>query len=325
MPARLRLPEPGAFGTTATAITEAGTHEGHVRVMGTSAQVIVVRGEPEHLDAACARLHDLERRWSRFLPDSEISKCNALSGRPVAVSAETVELVRRAVAGWESTGGTFDPTVLDALCDAGYDRDFRTAVSRAAALRPPQPAAAPGCGEIGWSELDGTVTLPAGVRFDPGGIGKGLAADLVTAELLATGAAGALVSVGGDLRVRGEPPEGPTWDVAIDSSARDGVELLRLGLRDAAVATSSTLQRRWTTRSGTAHHLIDPRTGAPADTRLVAVTAVATDGWWAEIAAKAVLVRGLGVDAGNGLAALLVTVAADGTVEYDPRLAAIAS
>jgi hypothetical protein len=58
---------------------------------------------------------------------------------------------------------------------------------------------------------------------------------------------------------------------------------------------------------------------------LVAVTAVASEGWWAEIVAKAVLIGGLPVDVGDRFAALLVTVAADGTVEYDPRLAAIAA
>ena len=121
----------------------------------------------------------------------------------------------------------------------------------------------PGCSAITWDDAACTVTLPAGVGFDPGGIGKGLAADIVTEELLAAGAAGALVSVGGDVRVRGESPSGPTWSLAIDDASRDGVELLRLGLGDGAIATSSRLQRRWTTRAGEAHHLIDPRTGRP--------------------------------------------------------------
>ena len=292
--------------------------------MGTEAHVVVVGGDEELVHGAAARLGDLERRWSRFLLDSEISRCNALSGRAVAVSPETVRLVAHATTGWSATGGIFDPTVLSALCDAGYDRDFRSAVARAAALAPATPEPAPGCAHIAWDEIECTVTLPAGIRFDPGGIGKGLAADIVTEELIAAGASGALVGVGGDVRVRGESPAGAAWDLAIDDASRDGVELLRLGLHDGAIATSSRLQRRWTTRAGDAHHLIDPRTGSPAQTPLVAVSALAAAGWWAEIVAKAVLIGGLGVDAGDGFAALLVTVAADGTVEYDPRLAALA-
>jgi thiamine biosynthesis lipoprotein len=286
---------------------------------------VVVGGDAALVNAAVARLEQLEQRWSRFLLDSEISQCNALSGRAVLVSPETVRLVAHAVSGWTATGGAFDPTVLSALCDAGYDRDFRRAAARAAALLPPAPRAAPGCAEISWDETECTVTLPAGVRFDPGGIGKGLAADIVTEELIAAGAAGALVSVGGDVRVRGASPVGTAWDLAIDDASRDNIELLRLGIPDGAIATSSRLQRRWTTRRGVAHHLIDPRTGSPAETPLVAVSAVAAEGWWAEIVAKAVLIGGLGVAAGDAFAALLVTVADDGTVAYDPRLEALAA
>ena len=320
MPARL-LRSRGAGGAPATR----PRLEHRLRVMGTNAHLVAVGADRAVVDDAAARLEDLERRWSRFLLDSEVSRCNALSGRPVAVSPETVRLVSCAVSGWRATGGTFDPTVLNALCDAGYDRDFAAAAEHAATLTPSGSRAAPGCADITWNEQDCTVTLPAGVRFDPGGIGKGLAADIVTDEMIAAGAAGALVSVGGDLRVRGEPPVGSTWDLAIDDASRAGDELLRVGLHDGALATSSRLQRAWRTRAGDAHHLIDPGTGAPAMSPLVAVSAIAGEGWWAEIVAKAVLIAGLGVDAGDRFAALLVTVAADGTVAYDPRLAAIAA
>ena len=321
MPAR-RRPDavPAAAGPAETAVREL-----HVEVMGTRAHVVVVGGGDALVHTAAARLADLERRWSRFILDSEVSRCNALSGRAVRVSPETVRLVAHAVTGWTATGGTFDPTVLSALCDSGYDRDFRSAVARSSGLVPPAPHAAPGCGDIVWDEAECTVTLPAGVRFDPGGIGKGMAADIITEELIAAGADGALVSVGGDARVRGVAPSGAAWDLAIDDASRDGAELLRLGLSDGAIATSSRLQRRWTTRAGEAHHLIDPRTGRPAETPLVAVSAVASEGWWAEIVAKAVLIGGLGVESGEGFAVLLVTVAADGTVAYDPRLEALAA
>ena len=95
--------------------------------MGTDAHVVIVGGGVDLPDRAAARVADLEARWSRFLPDSEISRCNALSGRPVCVSEETVRLVACAVSGWRLTDGRFDPTVLAALRDAGYDRDFRAA------------------------------------------------------------------------------------------------------------------------------------------------------------------------------------------------------
>jgi FAD:protein FMN transferase len=293
--------------------------------MGTDAHVVVVGGGVDLPDRAAARVADLESRWSRFLPDSEISRCNALSGRPVRVSDETVRLVACAVSGWRLTEGRFDPTVLAALRDAGYDRDYGAATRHALGHLPPPARPAPGCADVVWNEGERTVTLPAGVLFDPGGVGKGLAADIVTEELLAAGADGALVSLGGDVRVRGLPPEGGQWTVAVEDAAHVGVELVRIGLHDGAIATSSRLQRRWQTRAGSAHHLIDPRTGMPAVTPLVAVTAVTADGWWAEIAAKAVLIGGLDVHSGDALAARLVTVGEDGLVECDDRIAAVAA
>lgn len=299
--------------------------ERRFRVMGSDAHVLVVGGHVHLADDAAARLGDLERRWSRFLLDSEISKCNALARRPVVVSAETVRLVSLAVAGWRLTNHTFDPTVLTSVCDAGYDRDFPDAVQRASTHIPPRARPATGCAGIVCDERRRTVTLPPGVQFDPGGIGKGLAADIVTEELLAAGAAGALVSVGGDVRVRGESPVGSTWTFGVDDARHPGAELLRLGLHDGAVATSSRLQRRWQTQTGAAHHLIDPSTGAPAVTPLVAVSAVTRDGWWAEVVAKAVLIGGLTVGTGEALSARLVTIAEDGRVECDDRIEAVAA
>ena len=301
------------------------SHERRFRVMGSDAHLVVVGGRAQLVDDAAGRLADLELRWSRFLLDSDISKCNALAGRPVVVSPETLRLVTLAVAAWQLTNGCFDPTVLTAVRDAGYDRDFPDAVQRASTHTPPRARPAPGCSGIVCHDQRGTVTLPAHVQFDPGGIGKGLAADIVTEELLAAGAAGALVNVGGDVRARGESPTGSTWTFAVDDATHPGVELLRLGLHDGAVATSSRLQRRWQTQTGAAHHLIDPTTGAPALTPLVAVSAVTRDAWWAEVVAKAVLIGGWTVDAGDALSARLVTVAEDGTVECDDRIRAVAA
>ena len=135
----------------------------------------------------------------------------------------------------------------------------------------------------------GTVRLPPGVRLDPGGLGKGLAADLVVAGLLERGAAGALVSVGGDMRVEGRPPGvAGAWSIAIREPELSGEPLTTLALTGGGVATSTPMRRRWARPDGsTAHHLIDTRTGRPhADPpRLVSVlasTAVA-----AEVVAKA--------------------------------------
>ena len=256
------------------------------RVMGSDAQVIVVGGSSHLIDTAEQRTRDLERRWSRFLDTSEVSRLNREAGQFVAVSSETVELIRAAQQAWRMSGGAFDPTVLGAMIRAGYDRSFDQI----------GPATTGGTSVLGIGvadiEIDGqAVRLPPRTGFDPGGIGKGLAADMVSGELIEAGAEGVCVSLGGDVRVRGNGPEGGAWTLAVQhpwSKAPIAV----LGLADGAVATSTTLRRTWTIGGETRHHLIDPQTGSPSDTDLTLATAVAANAATAEVMAKAVLLTG---------------------------------
>jgi len=291
--------------------------------MGTTAHVLVV-GDDHLVDNAFARLDDLERRWSRFLPHSEISRMNAHSGEHIIVSADTLLLVEYAIDAWQRTDGLFDPTVLPMVRDAGYDRDFASVPEHAATLTPGDGRPSPGCAGIECDARLSAVTVPPGVELDPGGIGKGLAADIVTSELIESGARGALVNVGSDLRVYGEPPNGRTWDVAIEDPARDDAEILRIGLRGGAVATSSRVRRRWMTRAGEMHHLIDPRTGRPSASPYATVSTVANEAWWAEIVAKAVLIGGTHARARGTWNAHIATVDDAGVVEGDSLLTLVA-
>jgi FAD:protein FMN transferase len=259
--------------------------------MGTDAHVVVVEAGDALLTHARARIADLEARWSRFRPDSELSRLNASAGRPMVVSPETLDLIGRAVEGWRLTGGRFDPTVLRALLAAGYDRDY-AALDRIAISPPAPPRPSPGCAAIRLDPAVRAVTLPAGVAVDSGGIGKGLAADLVVEELLADGAAGACVNLGGDLRVAGEGPADGSWLVAVDGPGHPPV----LSLADGGVATSSRLRRRWWRAGRTLHHVIDPATGAPADTPVGSTTVIDGAAWRAEVLATAALVAGLYLD-----------------------------
>ena len=188
------------------------------RVMGSDATVVAVGGGPGLAQRARQRLDHLEGLWSRFRPDSEVSRMNAAGGRSTEVSAETIRLVGTAVEAWSVTRGAYDPTVLGDVLRAGYTVSFES-------LRavPAGPLAhiefRIGAGGIRVDALNHTVELPPGVGFDPGGIGKGLAADIVVEELMAAGAQGACVNVGGDLRVCGTPPDsapGSGWAIDVD-------------------------------------------------------------------------------------------------------------
>lgn len=137
------------------------------------------------------------------------------------------------------------------------------------------------------------MTLPQGVGLDPGGIGKGLAADIVVRELLAAGAAGAMVNLGGDVRVAGQSRHGDGWTIVVEDPFDASKELSRVHLVDGAVATSSRLLRRWRRGDTDFHHLVDPRTGAPLAGDIAAVTVVAGAAWWAEVMSKAVFAGGI--------------------------------
>ncbi|HVN52571.1 MAG TPA: FAD:protein FMN transferase [Acidimicrobiales bacterium] len=279
--------------------------------MGTRARLLVL-DEPYGLSARLRdRVLELEARWSRFLPDSEVSRLNRAGGAPLRVSVETRELVSRAVEGWEATYGLFDPTVLGDLERAGYDRPFDELGDRRPADAAPRSWLRRGCDGVEVDHVAGTVRLPAGVGFDPGGIGKGYAADLVTAEAIAAGAAGVLVDLGGDIRVRGVPPERKgCWRIGVDDPRGDRT-LGPVLLADGAVATSTRTRRRWSTPDGERrHHLIDPLMGRPTDSDVLSATAVAAEGWQAEVLAKAAFVggqvQGVGVVDRLGGAALVV-------------------
>lgn len=289
--------------------------ERRFRAMGSDAHVIVVGGPNGLVDTAAARIEDLEAKWSRFRPSSEVCRLTAAAGAWVDVSADTTLLVRRSIDAWYLTGASFDPTVLGAMLDAGYDRTFetlRTAGGEPVDVRRPRFSLV-GCTDIGVE--DRRVRLPADCGFDAGGIGKGLAADLVAEELMAAGAEGVLMSLGGDLRVDGVAPDGGTWTISIDHP-HQAEPIVLLGLRRGAVATSTTLRRRWAGTDGEQHHLIDPVTGRPSLTDVGLSSVVTGEAWRAEVLAKAVLLRGMAraFDLMDGPSAEALVVGSDGRV-----------
>jgi thiamine biosynthesis lipoprotein len=233
----------------------------------------------------------LEAILSRFRSDSELARLNRLGG--LRASDDLLAVTRRALAAREATQGLFDPTVHDALVAAGYDRSFDRLDPR---TTPGPPVA---CG--GAVELTGRrIRLAPGVRLDFGGIGKGYAVDRAVAMLGRYGPA--LVNAGGDVAVRGG-----RFPVGVDVPGAP----LTLELTHGALATSGSDRRRWTG----GHHLIDPRTGAPAVTPYLRVTVAAASAVDAEVLAKAVY---LGAEVGDTPAVL---VHADGRVERRGALA----
>ncbi len=214
---------------------------------------------------AAALVDEDERRWSRFLPASEVSRVNARAGRRVAVSGETRALLEAAAAWQTRSDGVFDPLVGAALSAWGYARSMRRGTPHASA----SPAEAPPEGRL---ELAGaSVRIPAGAQLDLGGIAKGWMADRLARLLREETPAGRiLVDAGGDLvAARGSRRVAVAGEPAATLPLAEGE----------AAATSSWSQRSWRNGDGRlAHHLIDPATGAPgAQTSATVVGGSATE------------------------------------------------
>ncbi len=268
------------------------------RAMGSSCRILLDGGPVELPSTLQERLGQLERAWSRFLPDSEVSALNRSAGVPVIVGADTLRLIVHAEAAWRFTEGWFDPMMLDALEALGYDRDHRSlaTVDPSAPWTTPRPADAPErrspMVDLEIDEPLHLVVLPVGCRFDPGGLGKGLAADMLVDLAMESGADGVLVDLGGDLRVGGRWFGNPVWPALVAHPVEPQRDLAELRIAGGALATSSRLRRRWTHGEGVVHHLLDPHTEQPSTTELMAVTVHAGTAWYGEAVAKACLLAG---------------------------------
>ncbi len=249
-------------------------------------------GSEEAIAAAGEIILDLHDRLTRFEPESELCRLNADPRDTVPASDLMIrfaELVREAGG---QTGGLVDATLIDQIENAGYVDSIDPDAGFVSASPVSTPVSAvPSAGS--WSKVtvdraSSSVVRPPGVKLDSGGLGKGLAADLV-AELL-NGFETWGVVCAGDLRFGGG--SGASRRIDITSPDGSGQVIAEFTAPAGAVATSGVTRRSWESDSGRSHHLIDPRTGRPAETGLLQVTAVAPTAAEAEIRAKAALLSG---------------------------------
>lgn len=261
-------------------------------VMGVTGRIVAVGATLAIVEAARRRLEQLESRWSRFRPDSDLSRLNNAGGGWTAVSPDTVRLLRFMERAHAATRGAFNPAVLPATMELGDTRSRTTGststIDRRARLQP----------ELSGLEIDESISgarIPPTMALDAGGIGKGLAADIVAEELVAAGAAGACINLGGDLRCTGESPADDGWKVDILDAHEHSRIVSTVWLTTGAVATSTVAARTWEDGSTPRHHIIDPGTGSPTPVGaefLELASVIAAQCAWAEVFTKALLVRG---------------------------------
>ena len=275
------------------------------RALGTGVRLVVADGD---LDAAHATvdaiLREVDETYSRFRPDSELVAVNAAAGRTTPVSPLLSRAIAGSLAAARRSGGAVDPTVGRALRAIGYDADFDLLAAMPGRALELRLAPVPGWAAVVLDRTRGTVLLRPGVQLDLGSTGKGLAADLAAAAAadIAGEASGVLVSLGGDIATAGRAPAGG-WRIRVADDSRDDPATAdargsTVAIHAGAIATSSTTVRRWHAADGvTVHHIVDPRTGLPADSPWRTVTVAAATAEEANGASTAAIVLGAAAQA----------------------------
>ncbi len=279
-------------------VTESAPRPAELAVYQTSVwstRVDLVVTDPSSLVTATHLLHrELDRVdqvASRFRPDSELECLHraARAGRPVQVSSELLDAVGLACRAAALTDGAVDPTVGEALCALGYDRDF----SQVAPGRPgtmPEPRPVPGWRSVSLDPERSTITMPAGTVLDLGATAKAWAADRAATTIAARLGCGVLISLGGDVTVRGAPDAG--FAVGIADVCGDPAAPVAVTIRSGGLATSGVGRRNWMLGDHRVHHLVEPATGLPTDSPWRTVSVAAATCVDANTASTAAMIKG---------------------------------
>jgi thiamine biosynthesis lipoprotein len=235
-----------------------------------------------------------ERRFTRFSDQSELSQLNRSAGTWFHASGDMTFVVFLAQHYVAQTGGLFDPSILPDLERVGYDRSMDLVRAEDNQLAPvrfgPTPRSVPFEGLIVKPD-ENLIFLPHGMRLDLGGIAKGWIAEQA-AMILAEYSQTCLVDAGGDMFMVGLPEGEEYWQIDLEDPGDAGQPLTGLNVSPGALATSSVAKRAWKQGEMSRHHLIDPRTGEPAESDWLSVTVIAPHADMAEVFAKALLIAG---------------------------------
>lgn len=270
-------------------------HRLNFRAMGTEMLVCVDNGSdqpPAELANVPNWFEEWEQTLSRFRLNSELSRLNRSSGKPVSVSETLWQVFQSALFAEKATGGLATPAVAEAMIEIGYDRDFQLLTGKTLDSFNPLRSTVSSLSIITWDEATRSIYLPEGMRLDFGGIAKGWAAEQTVQRLQHLGSA--LMNCGGDIAMSGALLNGSPWEIGIYKpfNRADGYIYTLYFYSKCGTATSATDRRRWKQGNALRHHIINPQTGLPAVSDVVSATIVAPTAIEAEAFAKAVLILG---------------------------------
>lgn len=265
------------------------------RAMGTEVQIeIVLReaGEKEMVEGALQKAEEIfreqEKIFSRFDPESELSRINRRVGEKTEISGQMKEVLGLCLKFNRIMAGYFDPRVIESLEKIGYDRDFRSSdlnqEKEIPALDSFQKSLEE---ELKLDDVKNTVWISR--RIDTTGIAKGYAVDKVAEYLKGEGFENFLVDAGGDMSACGKRSDGSVWLVGVEGLESD---VVRIKLENEGIATSGISRKRWTRGEKKVHHLINPKNPSEFSHDLKTVTVVAEKTVEADGRAKSLFLMG---------------------------------
>ncbi len=254
--------------------------------MNTFAEVTAYGNDAE---AACSEIQDsvaeMERLWSVTDENSEIFELN--HGKRSKVSPMTANIVSFALEQARKTGGALDPTIYPVLAAWGFTTDENRVPS---AEEISELLKLVGYEKVAVSGNE--ITLEEGMMLDLGAVAKGYATARAAEILSKHGVKSALVNFGGNVLAYGSKPDGSDWKIGVKDPADDGIVGI-LSISDKTAVTSGKYKRFFTAPDGTVYgHIIDPKTGYPADNDLLSATIIASDGALCDAMSTAIFVMG---------------------------------
>lgn len=269
--------------------TEIKKESAELFAMDTIIDITVYDKEPSKLlEEARELVETYENMFSVNSPDSDVAKLNSAQGKPIAVSPETYELIQKSIEISKRTEGLFDISIYPLVRAWGFTTEsYRV---------PDEKERAKICKVIDSGKIqlleNETVCLPEGMQIDLGGIAKGYVSQKLVEHFRDKGAAAAVISLGGNVQTYGKKPDGTLFTVGI-TNPQDGSSVLgTIEVGEKAVITSGSYQRYFEKDGVTYHHIMDKRTGAPAESDLTSVTILSDNGESADSLATALFVMG---------------------------------
>jgi FAD:protein FMN transferase len=263
------------------------------QAMGSHISILLDADTPETtlaLNQVPVWFEEWEQSLSRFRENSELTMVNRSAGTRVRVSPTFWQVLQIALDMEIASEGLVTPAVLDALETIGYKHSFAGGVPDTVLQTENPNFATTDVTEIQLFPESQEIRLPEGMRLDFGGTAKGWAAHQTMLRLAKFGPI--LVNAGGDISISGLQTDGTPWKVGIIDPLQPAMDMVRLTVGSCGVATSGKDYRKWLQDGILRHHIIDPRTGLPAETDILSASVSAPTVMEAEMAAKVLFILG---------------------------------